>query len=96
MLSRSAILPLSTRELSWNQGLVPPERAKTGGRRGNKEKMLFFRRERRGVRDFAGEKEGDPQEPEMECCLVWAPRRNQTLIPRVQDTSPTKWEIIQK
>ncbi len=40
------------------------------------------------------EKRKAPQEPERECCLVLALRRNQTLIPRIEGMPSTKWEMI--
>ncbi len=43
---------------------------------------------------MVGEEQGIPQEPERECCLVLALRRNRPLIPRIEGISSTKWEMI--
>ncbi len=41
------------------------------------------------------EKRKAPQEPERECCLVLALRRNRTLIPQIEGTPSIKREMIQ-
>ena len=82
--SRPAILPSPTMKVGRNQGPVPPQRAKTGG------KVLIYgecfnsAEGRGGVRDFVWQGVEVPQEVRRNQCLVLAPRRNRALIPEAE------------
>jgi hypothetical protein len=87
LVSRSAILPAPTRKVGRNQGPVPPEWAKTGGRGLGLMSGLVSEEGRGGVRDFVWQVVGVPQEVGRDHCLVLAPRRNRALIPRAEALS---------
>ncbi len=95
MLSQSVTLPQSSRKTGWNQGPAPPEGPKLAGRDWMKRVRQDSAKRRGGERDWVGEEEGVPQEPERTSCLVLNPRRNWTLILRREGILSTKREKIQ-
>jgi hypothetical protein len=62
LLSRSAIPPSPTREGEKESWSGSPGGVKTGGKGMDKERILIFRRGRRGSRDKFREEEGAPRE----------------------------------